>query len=234
MEKLAYLLWDERTESTDAAADAFRDRLIAALPGSLDAAGAIQVKIVVTDSDVAAGAGLHMGALAPHALVTFWLECCQDRAEAEAALASVCDRMAGYLVVESHPLRAPTPEGGIGCRMPGFSLVGCIEPADGVAQQEFVTTWERVHRDVAIETQSTFSYVRNEVVRPLTEGAPDWRGIVEEGFPLEALSDPRAFYDAVGDEEKYQANLERMIESCRAFLSLEKVDSHPMSEYRFF
>ena len=88
--------------------------------------------------------------------------------------------------------------------------------------------------DVAIDVQSTFSYVRNEVVRPLTSDAPAWGGIVEEGFPLEALSDRRVFYDAVDDEEKFRRNLEAMIESCAAFLSMERVDSHPMSEYRFF
>jgi len=231
MEKLAYLLWNDAAEL---AADAFRDRLLSALPQPLAEQGATQLKVIVTDSDVAEGASLHMGALVPHALVSFWLECIQDRAPAEAILAAACDRMAGYLVVESQPLRSLTPAGGVGKRMPGFTLVGCIEPAEGVSQSHFVETWERVHRDVAIETQSTFSYVRNEVVRPVTDGAPPWGGIIEETFPLEALSNPQAFYDAVGNEPKYQANLKRMIDSCRAFLSLEKVDSHPMSEYRFF
>lgn len=231
MEKLAYLLWNDAVAT---GADAFRDRLLAALPEPLAENGAHRLKILATDGDVAEGAGLHMGALAPDALVTFWLDCIQDRAPAEAILAEACGRMAGYLVVESQPLRSDTPGGGIGKRMPGFTLVGCIEPADGVSHMDFVQTWERVHRDVAIETQSTFSYVRNEVVRPVTEGAPPWGGVVEEGFPLEALSNPQAFYDAVGDEPKYQANLKRMIDSCQAFLSMEKVDSHPMSEYRFF
>jgi hypothetical protein len=112
--------------------------------------------------------------------------------------------------------------------------VGCIEPKDGISQAEFVGTWESVHRDVAIDTQSTFSYVRNEVVRPLTKDAPAWGGIVEEGFPLDALANPQAFYDAVGDEAKYRKHLKIMMESCDAFLSIKKVDSHPMSEYRFY
>ena len=129
--------------------------------------------------------------------------------------------MAGYLVVESHPLRMETPTDGIGKRMPGFSLVGCIEPKDGVSHAEFVGTWESVHRDVAIDTQSTFAYVRNEVVRPMTEDAPSWGGIVEEGFPLEALENPQAFYDAVGDEKKYRRNLQLMMDSVNAFLSIE-------------
>jgi hypothetical protein len=231
MEKLAYLLW---TDDAASGADAFRDRLLASLPDALSQHGASRLKVSVTDSDVAEGVNLHLGAHAPDALVTFWLECCQDRHSAEAVLEAVSGRTAGYLVVESSPLRVDTPAGGIGKRMPGFSLVGCIEPAEGVSQADFVGTWERVHRDVAIETQSTFSYIRNEVVRPLTEGAPAWGGVVEEGFPSEALSNPQAFYDAVGDEAKYRKNLKLMMESCNAFLSIEKVDSHPMSEYRFF
>ncbi|MBJ20662.1 MAG: hypothetical protein GY910_27390 [bacterium] len=231
MEKLSYLLWND---APDFGADAFRDRLLENLPEALAQNGAMQLKISVTDADVAAGARLHLGALAPDAFVSFWIECCQDRAPAEAVLSAVCDRMAGYLVVESHPLRTETPKGGVGKRMPGFSLVGCIEAKEGVSQARFVGIWESVHRDVAVETQSTFSYVRNEIVRPLTEGAPPWGGIVEEGFPLEALENPEAFYDAVGDPEKYRRHLESMMQSCDAFLSVEKVDSHPMSEYRFY
>jgi hypothetical protein len=229
MEKLAYLLWNESLET-----DAFRDRLLSYLPTPLADAGALRIKISVTDSGVAAGAALHLGALGPTALVTFWLECCQDRGAPEGVLQMVSPRYAGYLVAESHPLRTQTPEGGIGQRMPGFSLVGCIEPKDGVSHHEFATTWERVHRDVAIDVQSTFSYVRNEVVRPLTDNAPAWGGIVEEGFPIEALENPQAFYDAVGDAAKYRKHLKLMMESCNAFLSIEKVDSHPMSEYRFY
>lgn len=230
MEKLAYLLWNDGVADSR---DAFRDRLLDRLPGALEAAGAMQRKVCVTDGHVDAGEALHLGARAPDALVTFWLECCQDRAEAEAALAAAAGRLAGYLVVESHPLRFDPPEGAPGQRLPGFTLVGCIEPGAGISHAEFVTTWETVHRDVAIAVQSTFSYVRNEVVRPLTPDAPPWGGIVEEGFPIEALSNPQAFYDAVGDDEKFRRHLKAMIDSCNAFLAMDKVDSHPMSEYRF-
>ena len=234
MEKLAYLLWNDDATPMPERGGAFRDRLIGALPDALAKAGATRLKVSVIDGDVAAGEALHLGALAPDALVSFWLECAQDRGPAEAALLGACTRLAGYLVAESHPLRTETPEGGIGQRMPGFSLVGCIEPKDGVSLREFAATWESVHRDVAINVQSTFSYVRNEVVRPLTADAPEWAGIVEEGFPLEALGNPEAFYDAVGDPAKFRKHLKLMMDSCNAFLSIEKVDSHPMSEYRFY
>jgi len=231
MEKLVYLLWKRAADPNN---DVFRDRLLGALPQALAGHGASQVKLSISDGDVAAGRSLHLGAHRPDALLTFWLECIQDRAPAEALVAAACGRIAGYLVVESQALRLATDPRAAGRRTPGFSLVGCIEPRDGLSHDRFIELWETIHRDVAIDTQSTFSYVRNEVVRPVTPGAPPWQGIIEEGFPNEALSNPQAFYDAVGDEAKYRTNLRRMMESCGAFLSLEKVDSHPMSEYRFF
>ena len=231
MEKLVYLLWKRERDPDN---DVLRDRLLAELPTPLASEGATQIKLAISDGDVAAGAALHLGARRPDALLSFWLECIQDRAPAEALVAGLSGRHAGYLVVESQALRLVTDPRKRGTRTPGFSLVGCIEPKAGVSHAAFIERWETVHRDVAIETQSTFSYVRNEVVRPVTKDAPPWAGIIEEGFPSEALSNPQAFYDAVGDEAKYRENLRRMIESCDAFLSMKDVDSHPMSEYRFY
>ena len=231
MEKLVYLLWKRGTDPND---DTFRDRLLQDLPPGLSNHGASQVKLCVCDSDVSAGASLHLGAHAPDALLTFWLECIQDRGPAQALIARVSGKYAGYLVVESQALRLKTDPAEQGKRTRGFSLVGCIEAKPGLSHDRFIEIWETIHRDVAIETQSTFSYIRNEVVRPVTPAAPPWQGIIEEGFPNEALSNPQAFYDAVGNEPKYRENLRRMIESCDAFLSLKNVDSHPMSEYRFY
>ncbi len=230
MEKLAYVLWrDPGLEP-----DAFRDRLLAKLPAALASAGAWTLHISVVDSDVAAGASLWIGRTQPKdALVTFWLEVAQDREPAESALRELCDRRAGYLVVESRPLVFDPPDLEAGARTPGFSLVGGIERRDDLTQEEFVRHWQDVHRDVAIETQSSFSYVRNEVVRALTPAAPPWHAIVEEGFPREALDDPMVFYDAGGSEETYRRHLARMLGSCDAFIAMDRVESHPMSEYRF-
>ncbi len=231
MEKLAYVLWKEPADGDDA----FRDRLLAALPHALASAGAQRIAVSAFDSHVAAGAARRIARTDPplQALVTFWLEASQDRAGAEASLAELAPRLAGYLVVESRPL-AYDPEGAPpGARTPGWNSVACIEPRDGMSREAFVAHWYDVHRDVAVETQSTFSYVRNEVVRPLTPGAPPWAAVVEEGFPIEALTDPKAFYVAGDSDEVLKRNAARMIESCRAFLALDRLESHPMSEYRF-
>jgi hypothetical protein len=75
-------------------------------------------------------------------------------------------------------------------------------------------------------------YVRNVVVRALTPGAPPWAGIVEEGFPTEAVTDPMLWYCADGSNEKLERNFAAMMESVAAFLDTDRVESHPMSEYR--
>ena len=227
MEKLAYALW-----KGDSPADAFRDRLLAKLPTRLPALGALQITISATDSDVDAGGDLHIGERRPDGLLTFWMECCQDRGPIEEYVALFTERMAGYLVVESRPMvyESPVPPGE---RTPGFSLVGFIVPKPGMSQDEFVRLWYDVQRDTATETQSTFHYVRNEVVRPLTPDAPAWNAIVEEGFPGGALGDPLVFYDANGSQARYDAHLARMMESVEQFIDMPAIDSHPMSEYRF-
>ena len=73
-----------------------------------------------------------------------------------------------------------------------------------------------MQRDTAIETQSTFGYVRNEIVRALTPDAPRWHAIVEENFPLGALTDPAVFYDAAGDPAKLRATRSACSAPCRA------------------
>jgi hypothetical protein len=228
MEKLAYTVW-KRAGETDAR---FATRLLEEVPPRLRAR-CEGLRISVTDEAVAAGTKLHLGKLAPSGLVSFWLEQSQERADCEALLANACGQIAGYLVVESRPLVNRARRAPAGARTPGFTLVSCIEAKDGLAREEFIRLWYTVQRDTAIETQSTFGYVRNEVVRALTAEAPPWNAIVEENFPIGALDDPAVFYDAVGDPERLQRHQKRMFEAVQGFIALDRIESHPMSEYDF-
>jgi len=225
-----YVLW----KPAELADPAFRDALLREAD-ALETQGACGLRISAVDEHVRAGAALHRSRLDPRpaGLACFWLECSQDRAPLEGALAAAAARWAGYLVVESRPLVPDLPARVRGARTPGFNAVSCIEPRDGLAYPDFLRHWYEVHRDVALRTQSSFAYTRNEVVRALTPGAPPWAAIVEEGFPAEALADPRAFYDWRGSEERFRGNQARMLESCASFLALDRVESHPMSEYVF-
>jgi hypothetical protein len=230
VEKLCYVVW-KRGAEPDAA---FARRLLEDVAPRLRAR-AEKLRISVVDDGVAPGAQLHIGQQRPaqSALVSFWLEQSQERGDAEAILAAACGRIAGYLVVESRPLVNRSHRAAPGARTPGFALVSCIVPKDGLSHDEFIRLWYTVQRDTALETQSTFGYVRNEVVRPLTDDAPRWAAIVEENFPLGALTDPAVFYDAAGDPAKLRANQERMMSAVGRFLALDRIESHPMSEYDF-
>jgi hypothetical protein len=230
MEKLAYVVWKRAGEPDQR----FETRLLEEVAPRLRAETA-QLRVSVVDDDVAAGAKLHLGKLDPRpsGLVSFWLEQSQERGACETRIAAACDRIAGYLVVESRPLVNTAQRAPAGARTPGFALVSCIEAKNGLSKDEFIRLWYGLQRDTAIETQSTFGYVRNEIVRALTPGAPRWDAIVEENFPIGALDDPAVFYDAAGDPEKLRRNQERMFRAVETFLALDRIESHPMSEYDF-
>jgi len=225
MEKLVYLIDAE----VSLPGGDLRDGLIEKAAPALRAAGATQIAVNVEDEHVAQGGAVKIVRTDPclRAMVGFWLDSADDRAPCEAALAAWGSGLAGYLVVESRPLVHHPP---VGERAAGANLVTLINRLPGLGDDEFFEHWNNEHRKVALETQSTTAYVRNAVVRPLTPGAPQRDGIVEETFPMEALTDPHAWYDCASEEE-YQRRLERMMASVNGFLDLEPLVSVPMSEY---
>ena len=229
MEKLASVLWKPSGQTDQAFADA--------LLGSareLAKRGAMRLRIDVCDDAVAAGAGVRVGRMDPPkaAVVFYWLDLADDRGPVEAALAGLSDRVETFLVVEAEPKKNTTHVAPLGERTPGFNFVTCIERKPGLSDAEFLEHWHVEHRRCALETQSTFAYVRNEIVRAYSPSAPAWDAIVEEAFPIEALTDPRVWYKAESDEQ-LASHRKWMIESCLAFLALDKVEAHPMSEYVF-
>ena len=230
MEKLVYVLW----KPTTASASEFAQQVRGEVAKRCREAGARRMSANLVDDDVADVQAARITRLdpPPAGVFSLWLECADDRAPCEEALAAASERRAGYLVAESVPLVNTTQVMPPGERTPGVNMVALIERPARLAWPDWIAHWHGHHREVALETQCTFAYVRNVVVRPLTAGAPPWEGIVEEGFPTEAVTDPMRWYRADGDPEVLKANLARMIESCQAFLDLERVESHPMSEYK--
>ncbi len=231
MEKLVYVVWKQAASEDEA----FKRELIGPVASRLRELGAGRLKVAVVDDAVRQGAGLRIGRMNPPkaGMVSFWLEQSQERAACERVLRDATAEVAGYLVVESRPLVNATQRAQPGERTPGFSFVSCIQPRRDLSHEEFIRLWYEVQRDMAIETQSTFSYVRNEVVRALTPGAPPWAAIVEEGFPIGALADPMIFYDAQGSAERLAEHQKRMFEGVQQFIALDVIECHPMSEYVF-
>ena len=230
MEKLVYVLW-KRAAADD---DEWVARVRSDLARRLQDAGAGRLSFNLVDETARSVQQSRITHLAPppSGTASFWLDSADDREPLEKALGELTDRLAGYLVVESVPLRNTSHTAPLGARTPGTNMVALLEKPERLGWDDWIEHWHTTHRVVALETQCTFLYVRNVVVRALTPGAPPWAGIVEEGFPTEAVTNPMLWYKAGGSAEKLQANIERMIESCKQFLDLGRVESHPMSEYR--
>jgi hypothetical protein len=230
VEKLVYVVW----KPAGVPDPEFARALLEGVAPKLTALGARGLTLHLPDAEVQGVLRARITRLDPpvSGLVSFWLDAADERAPLESALAEATSRLAGYLVVESVPLRNTTRPAPLGRRTPGIVMVALIERPERMPWEDWIAHWHGHHRKVALETQCTFSYVRNVVVRALTPGAPRWAGIVEEGFPAEAVTDPMRWYKAEGSPDTLKRNVRRMVESCQAFLDLDRVESHPTSEYR--
>ncbi len=229
MEKLVYVLW----KKPELSAAELRTALLSRIAEQITSEGGSRLEVNVADEHTEPVRTARMTHLDPpiDAVVSFWMDDSDLRAAQEAALAEVCGRMAGYLVAESVPLANTTHAAPPGERVPGINMIALIERPESMDYHEWIDHWRGHHRTVALETQCTYLYVRNVVVHPLTKDAPAWAGIVEEGFPTEAVTNPMIWYRAGGDQKKLQENMSRMIESVQAFLDVNRVESHPMSQY---
>ncbi len=232
-----YLLWGDGAASTG---DELRDHLLGDAVPRLLGSGVrgLTVNVHDADADPAPSPAPPPDGEDPHvAEVSVWLDCYERRGAVEAALGDLGRPSAGYLVVESlYEDYGTTPYAGPrswadGERSPGVLTVALIHRPRGLDYREWITRWHGTQSPVSAELQPRTRYVRNEVVRSLTEGAPEVDGIVEEGWPSTGhVADPMLFFNAASPGE-LDANVARMIASVDACLDLGRLRSSTMSEY---
>ena len=230
MEKLCYVLW----KPSGMTGAAFRDALLRPVALALRGRGAERITALVADEHAAPLAKARITRMEePIAgMLSCWLPCVDDHARIEDVLGAHAARVAGYLVTESEVLRNTTHRPArAGERTPGATLLALLEKPERLSFDAWIAIWHGRHSPLALEIQCTYLYVRNVVQRALTADAPPWRGLVEEGFPTDAVTNPMLWYKADGDPQKMRENLGRMVASVREFLDIEKVESHPLSEY---
>lgn len=230
MEKIIYLLW--RPATVDMAR--WSRQLRETMPSALREAGVHAARLNLDDADVAAAGALRQKLLQdqPQALLQVWVDSAIAalRAPVDALVAAHAARWAGYLVTESQPLRNTRHPARTGQRTEGFAQMALLRRPLRLSAEAWLAHWHSVQTPVAIETQDTFEYLQNLVVRALNADAPLFDAIVEECFPADAMTDPQAFFDARGDEQKFQRNLQRMMDSVGGFLDLP-IDCIPTSQY---
>lgn len=226
MEKIFCALWGAEPE-----------KLLTELTAKLANSGARNIRVNIQDAAVGDGAGLiqSRGDPLPNAILQFWLLSSNVifRNACDAIISEYCDRLDSWLVTESQIITNEKHPPQSEQRCAGFSQIAFLTLPPGMDWQEWRNVWRDYHTRVAIDTQSNFEYVQNLVVEPLTEEAAPYVAIVEECFPIEALTDPFVFFDAAGDQEKFDLNLAAMMESCGRFIAPGTIDVFPTSQYNF-
>ncbi len=228
MEKVIAILC--RTAEPDATDDAWCKRLRGPVARQLLNLGLPGLTINVKDAAVRQSL-MTLTTLDPpaSAVVSLWTQQHYGAATRSALelLSAECDTFAAYLVTESVPMPPPDQPG---ARTPGLANIALLRRPETLDPETWRTRWHIDHTPVAIETQATYGYIQNEVVRALTLDAPVLAAIVEELFPIEAVGDLKAFFGASDDDDLGQ-RLSKMVASTSAFGASENVDTVPTSRY---
>jgi hypothetical protein len=226
MEKVVCALWGE------ADGDKLRHRLLGELLPALRARSWVHtVRIAVVDSAVTPAEAKRMASRdLPNAVVSLWLDESRRLSSLDNDLLAVCHRYDAYLVTEAEPLVNTRTLSDGQTRGDGFCQVVFMCRPESMSEQDWLDVWQGSHTQIAIDTQSTFGYRQNRVVSALTEHAPEVHAIVEENFPVEAMTSDHDFY-AAADDTTLARHQQAMMESCVRFIDFERIDVIPMSEY---
>lgn len=231
MEKVIYLLWrDPRDE-----VEAWCHRIRSEVAEQLAQLGARYVQANVRDAMAMQGAQHIQTSRAPviEGVIQLWLDSANDtqRRPFDKAIGKASWRMAAYLVSESQLLFNDRHPPKVGQRTECFAQIAAFQCPPRLDKEEWLNLWRNSHSQIAIDTQDTFHYAQNLVVRPLTFGAPPYDAIVEECFPEAAMTSPHVFYDAVGDDARLKKHQDEMMASCQRFIDPSRLDVVPTSQY---
>ena len=224
MEKIVYLCWKKSGDSIEP----FRAALLDGACRHLLDGGVRSLTVNVADlgervmdSPLVIGEGRTLSAS-----VSCWVDSIDERGFIDAALRPLCERFFGYLVTESVPLCYPDRTWPDGVQSPGVTLFTAFPKPDRLTDEQFFAHWHGSHTPLSLEIHPLWRYIRNAVARPLGEGAPPYRGIVEERF--------RELDDALDMDRLFRgkaANMKRGMKDVAQFLEPDRIVSTLMSEY---
>ena len=228
MEKLAYQLWKKDDDSLET----FKEALLKNLSRDIGELVS-ELQINIADSDVIPANNLVQSNYppAPNAVIFMKVKSYFLADTLESHLEKITNKIHGFVVSESIILDN-TEKSPLGLRSEGFSQVVFLEKPITMSTFDWFDHWTKFHTKIAIQTQSNFIYVQNTVVRPLQKESPSFIAIIEECFPLEAMTDPEVFYNAKNNPEQFAKHAQIMMDSCEKFIDFKKIEVIPTSRYR--
>ena len=200
---------------------------------SLQALGAKNIYLNIVDHDVVAADPLRItrNSTPINAMVSLWVNANVQAADISKTLKSISSTCHAYLVSESEPLPNTEHPPVVSQRTYGMNQIALLEIPPRLTTEEWLDLWQKDHTTVAIDTQATFGYIQNWVIRSLTKDAPKIDAIVEESFPPECMTDRQAFFASPNNQSQYKEREQRMIQSCARFIDFDKMECYPMSQY---
>jgi hypothetical protein len=228
MEKLAYQLGKKDDDSLEI----FKEALLKNLSRDIGEFVS-ELQINIADSDVVPANNLVQSNYppAPNAVIFMKVKSYFLADTLESHLEKITNKIHGFVVSESIILDN-TEKSPLGLRSEGFSQVVFLEKPKTMSTFDWFDHWTKFHTKIAIQTQSNFIYVQNTVVRPLQKESPSFIAIIEECFPLEAMTDPEVFYNAKNNPEQFAKHAQIMMDSCEKFIDFKKIEVIPTSRYR--
>lgn len=203
------------------------------LPDFRAALAAASVRVVcvnVDDTDVAPA--LRFGPAEPiSAIVSVWGQAVPADVVSVVADAVAEPGLHAYRVTEKTRLEPhPVPDG---TRLDALAQVALLRRPEHMSREEYLEYWQVHHTPIAIRTQNTSGYVQNVVEESLTPSSPDIAAIVEEHFPMAALTNPHAFYGSGGDDAELNRRTSELMASVAQFGADQGLDVVPTSRYRW-
>ncbi|WP_217649649.1 EthD domain-containing protein [Saccharopolyspora flava] len=194
----------------------------------LAAVGVRGVQLNVDDADVAPAMRFGPGERVT-GLVSVWTAGDPAAAVRVVAEASGEARPHAYRVSEKVRLD-PLPVAD-GERADVYAQVALLRRPESMTREEYLEYWLVHHTPIAIRTQNTSGYVQNVVEEALTPESPDVAAIVEEHFPMAAMTDPHAFHGSGGDDDELHRRFTELMGSVARFGGGDGLDVVPTSRY---
>jgi hypothetical protein len=232
MEKLVYGLWRRPEQDVDPIRTALLDRVAPVLL-DLEVPG---LRVLVEEPD---GGALRTGANPDGSLlaatVSFWIDSYDNRAAHESALSLVDAQTFGWIVAESEALAyGEQRTWSDGERSPGLSITTFFDKKEGLSDDDFYRIWHGEHTPLSFEIHPLWLYVRNQVLRPVTAGAPSFRGIVYEAVPTDAdMLDFNRFFGVTEEPSRLIDNIHRVNDHMDTFGNTATLQCMPMREWIF-